>query len=377
MSELPSGTVTFLFTDIEASTELVRKLGPRYAELLDAHRTLLRGAFADYDGHEIDTQGDSFFVAFARVRDGVLAAVAAQRALAEQQRVDVPGVRMGLHTTEPHRWEGGYVGVGVHRANRICTVGHGGQVLLSRSTAGLVADEELEGVGLIDLGDHRLKGIDESERIFQLVVDGLERDFPPLETIEGAGLLTETVTVLTTDLEGLWRIGHELPPAKFRTFVADYHRTLLSVLTETGGRGIQAFWDTAVAVYRSPRQALVAAAELQRAVADHEWGLDHPVRLRVALDSGEVVATAHGHFGEAANRCAHLASHAQGGQTLLSEATRSLVEGEDLGELELLEVDDFLRTPGGRPWRVFELIVPGLSAGVPNQAAVEDERART
>jgi class 3 adenylate cyclase len=365
MSELPSGTVTFLFTDIEESTELVRRLGARYAEVLDGHRRVLRAAITEHEGHEIDTQGDSFFVAFERVRDGVLAAVAAQRALAGHQwGIDeVPRIRMGLHTTEPHQWEEGYVGVGVHRANRICAVGHGGQVLLSRSTAGLVADEDLEGVALLDLGDHRLKGLEHPERIFQLVINGLDSDFPPLETIEGAGLGTETVTVLTTDLAGLTRKSHELPPSELRTLVAEYHRTLERVLKDTGGRGIVAFSDTAVALYRSARQAVIAAAELQRTVAEHPWRVEVPVLIKIALDSGEVVATSHGHFGEAMNRSAHLSSHAEGGQTLLSEATRNLLEGEDLGELELVESDERLRAPGGRPWRIYELVVPGLRVG--------------
>jgi class 3 adenylate cyclase len=126
--------------------------------------------------------------------------------------------------------------VGVHRANRICAVGHGGQVLLSRSTSGLAADEELEGIGLLDLGEHRLKGIERPERIFQLTIDGLENDFPPLETIEGAGLATETVTVLMADMAGLTLRVRDLSPEQFRTLVAEYHRTLGRVLSETGGR---------------------------------------------------------------------------------------------------------------------------------------------
>ena len=174
-----------------------------------------------------------------------------------------PQIRIGLHTTEPHLWQGGYVGVGVTRANRVCAVGHGGQVLLSRSTAGLAADEELEGIGLLDLGEHRLKGIERPERIFQLVIDGLENDFPPLDTIEGAGLATETVTVLFTDLRGAMRHLHALPPEQFRALLADYHWTLGRVLAESGGRGIFSFADTAGAVYRSARRAVDAAVELQ------------------------------------------------------------------------------------------------------------------
>jgi class 3 adenylate cyclase len=202
MVERPQGTVTFLFTDIVGSTELVRRLGERYADLLGEHRQLLRAVFGEYGGWEIDTQGDAFFVAFDRVKDSILAAAAAQRSLAAHNWPSEPDlkIRIGLHTTEPHLWPEGYVGVGVHRANRICAVGHGGQVLLSRSTAGIAADEEIEGIGLVDLGEHRLKGLEHPERIFQLVINELENDFPPLDTIEGAGLATETVTVLFADL---------------------------------------------------------------------------------------------------------------------------------------------------------------------------------
>jgi class 3 adenylate cyclase len=380
MSELPSGTVTFLFTDIVSSTDLVRKLGPRYADFLGVHRQLLRAAFAEYGGREIDTQGDSFFVAFERVRDAVLAGVAVQRSVAEHrwQSEDVPAVRIGLHTTEPHVWEEGYVGVGVHRAHRVCAVAHGGQVVLSRSTAGLVADEELEGIGLLDLGDHRLKGLDHPERIFQLVIDGLENDFPPLDTIEGTGLVTETVTALFADLAGLTRIGHEIPPIAFRTLVSDYHRTLERIQTESGGRGISAFGDTSIAVYRSARQAVVAAADLQRIVAEHEWPSGVSVALNIGLDSGEAIATAHGYFGEAVNRSAFLSNHAKGGETLLSETTRNLLEGEDIGVLELLEVGQVPLVRGGRPRRIYRLIQPGLTRGGAGlEAAADDDRART
>jgi class 3 adenylate cyclase len=367
MGELPRGTVTFLFTDIEGSTELVRKLGERYAEILGDQRRLVRAAFQAHDGLEVDTQGDAFFVAFDRVRDAVLAAVAVQRSLRtfEWRWETAPRVRIGLHTTEPHLWEEGYVGVGVARAQRICAVGHGGQVLLSRSTAGIVADEELEGIGLVDLGEHRLKGLDRPERIFQLVIDGLENDFPPLDTIEGAGLAMETVTVLVADIAGVTRLLHELPPHQFRALLADCHRTLERILTDTGGLGLVPIGDSAGAVYRSARQAVIAAAELQRTVEGHDWPGGRPIRVAVALDSGEVVATGHGHFGEAVNRCRRLCEDTRSGQVLLGEATRSLLEGEDLGELELLELEERPLSPGGRPQRVYQLIVPGIRADVP------------
>ena len=143
MTELPSGTVTFLFTDIEGSTTLLKQLGEEYGEVLATHQRLLRDAFAAHGGHEIDTAGDGFFVAFRRARDGVAAAAEAQRALAVQTwppgvRV---GVRMGLHSGEPAVGEERYVGLGVHRAARVGAIAHGGQVLLSSATRGLVEDD--------------------------------------------------------------------------------------------------------------------------------------------------------------------------------------------------------------------------------------------
>jgi class 3 adenylate cyclase len=367
MAERPQGTVTFLFTDIEGSTELVRRLGERYADLLGEHRRLLRAAFSEHGGWEIDTQGDAFFVAFDRVKDSILAAVAAQRSLAVHNwpSKPAPKIRIGLHTTEPHIWQEGYAGVGVHRANRICAVGHGGQVLLSRSTAGVSADEEIEGVGLLDLGEHRLKGLEHPERIFQLVIDGLESDFPPLDTIEGAGLATETVTALFVDLRGATRHLHELPPEQFRALLADYHRTLVRVLSDSGGRGLFAFADSAGAVYRSARRAVEGAANLQLTVSEHPWPTDVRMQVAVALDSGEVVATGHGPFGEVVNRNARLLDQTNGGQVLISEATRSLLEGENLGQLELLELEERSLTPGGRQLRTYQLIVPGLPADFP------------
>src|ERR1044072_803556 len=139
MRDLPTGTVTFLFTDIEGSTRLLHEHGERYAELLAEHRRILRDAFARYGGVEVDTQGDAFFVAFARASDAIAAASDGQAAL----RGGPVGVRMGLPTGEPVVTEEGYVGIDVHRAARIAAAGHGGQVLLSQATCDLVARDEL------------------------------------------------------------------------------------------------------------------------------------------------------------------------------------------------------------------------------------------
>jgi predicted ATPase/class 3 adenylate cyclase len=180
MVELPTGTVTFLFTDIEGSTKLLHELGADYADALDGHRVVLRKAFIEHGGVEVDTQGDAFFVAFARASDAVAAAANAQRELAG----GLVRVRMGIHTGEPLRTAEGYVGMDVHRAARIAAVGHGGQVLVSQSARDLVEADLPAELALDNLGEHRLKDLSAPQQIFQLVGEGLERKFPPLATLE-------------------------------------------------------------------------------------------------------------------------------------------------------------------------------------------------
>jgi len=158
--ELPTGTVTFLFTDVEGSTRLLQEHGTGYADLLARHRTALRRAFALHDGVEVDAKGDAFFVAFARATDTVAAAAAAGEALA-----DGPvRVRVGVHTGEPQVTDEGYVGIDVHRAARIAAAAHGGQIVLSSATRRLSQDD----AGVRDLGEHRLKDLVGAERLFQL-----------------------------------------------------------------------------------------------------------------------------------------------------------------------------------------------------------------
>jgi YVTN family beta-propeller protein len=168
MSELPSGTVTFLFSDIEDSTLLVRRLGDGYAQVLDAHRTILRQAFAAHGGREIDAQGDSMFVAFATAHDALRAAIEGQAGLAGHAwpRGGAVRVRMGLHTAEPALRDGAYVGLGVHRAARICAAAHGGQILVSSATRSVLVDRAEPGLRLRDLGSHRLKGLGRPERLY-------------------------------------------------------------------------------------------------------------------------------------------------------------------------------------------------------------------
>jgi class 3 adenylate cyclase len=174
--ELPRGTVTFAFTDVEDSTELLKRLGDGYADVLSAHRKIIRETFSARDGIEIDTQGDAFFFVFPRARDAIQAAVDAQRAHASAtwpHEVAVR-VRMGLHTGEPAVHDEGYVGLDVVRAARICTEGRGGQILLSETTRALLGSGLPDGVSVYPVGKRHLRGIDEPERVFEVSIDGLE-----------------------------------------------------------------------------------------------------------------------------------------------------------------------------------------------------------
>jgi predicted ATPase/class 3 adenylate cyclase len=186
MRDLPVGTITLLFTDIEGSTHLLQQLGGRYAELLTECRTLLSTAFAMYGGHEVDTQGDAMFFVFADANNAILAAVDAQRELANHSWPDDVAVcvRMGLHTGEPSRLAEGYVGLDVHYAARIMSSAYGGQVLLSHTTRDLVEHDLPEGVSLRDLGEHHLKDLERPIPLYQLVIAGLSADFPPLKTLD-------------------------------------------------------------------------------------------------------------------------------------------------------------------------------------------------
>ena len=181
MIDLPHGTVTLFFTDVEGSTELLRRLGEHYGTALEDQRRILRNAVAEHGGTEIDSRGDELFAAFPRAGAAVAAAVAAQKALAEHPWPDgsTLTVRMGLHTGEPAPADHGYLGLDVHRAARISAAAHGQQVLVSHTTRDLIG----EGGGeFVDLGEHQLKDLPTPEHLFQVVVPGLAKAFPPLRT---------------------------------------------------------------------------------------------------------------------------------------------------------------------------------------------------
>ena len=185
MRQLPIGTLTLLFTDIEGSTRLLQQLGNRYAELLRECRRLMRAAFQQWGGYEVDTQGDAFFVVFESARDALSAAETAQQAIFSASWPDGVSlrVRMGIHTGEPQPAEEGYIGLDVHQAARIMSVAHGGQVLLPQTTHDLILSEQADAFDLLDLGEYRLKDISGLNRLFQLLMTGLPTTFPPLSTL--------------------------------------------------------------------------------------------------------------------------------------------------------------------------------------------------
>jgi class 3 adenylate cyclase len=188
MPEPTSETLTFLFSDIEESTRLLRQLGAGYATAQARHDEILRAAFEVHGGRELDSQGDSFFVAFSRPRDAVLAAASAQQGLAGAtwpQDVELR-VRIGIHTGPVELAGERYVGLAVHRAARICAAGHGGQILLSHATAALLEDDEhqLAEIGVRDLGEQRLKDFERGVRLYQVTGPRLRQEFPALRVAE-------------------------------------------------------------------------------------------------------------------------------------------------------------------------------------------------
>ena len=195
---LPGGTVTFLFSDIEGSTRLLEQLGDGYGDVHREHRRILREQLTAAGGREVDTQGDAFFFSFSRAKDAVTGAVAAQRELGGHEwpdGIDVK-VRMGLHTGEPTVGDEGYLGMDVVRAARICSAGHGGQILLSETTRALLGNAIPEGLEIRDLGEANLKDV-QHERIYQLALPEQRDQFPPLKTAApaktGADALAEEI----------------------------------------------------------------------------------------------------------------------------------------------------------------------------------------
>ena len=242
--ELPTGTVTLLFTDIEGSTLLLGRLGERYRDALSAQRTIMRSAIARNHGLELGTEGDSFFAVFRSAADAVGCCVAAQQALGRHEWPDdaTVRIRMGMHSGQPNPYENGYVGMDVHRAARIAGTAHGGQVVLSEAAWRLAEPGVPPGVGARDLGFHRLKDIEEPEHVYQLTGPGLAEGFPPIKSLGAPTSLPTPATPL---------VGREAEQNRLLDVLTDPQVRLVT-LTGTGGVG-------------KTRLAVAAAASLDHA----------------------------------------------------------------------------------------------------------------
>jgi len=263
----PIQTLTFLFTDIEGSTALLRRLGDDgYAKVLADHHRIIRAGLRAHDGIEHGTQGDSFFASFGSASASVLAAIEVQRALSGREWP--PGehvrVRMGLHTGEASTAPTGLVGYEVHHAARIAAVAHGGQVLASASTVELVRDSLPSGVTLQNLGTHRLKDLGRPEELYQLIVPGLRSDFPPLHSLDNPEMPNNLPAYLSPF------VGRTSELTEVRCLVL---QSKLVTLTGVGGAG-------------KTRLALQVSAELLDGKGDGVWFVD----LAPVLDPDRVPA---------------------------------------------------------------------------------------
>jgi class 3 adenylate cyclase len=357
MPELPGGTLTVLHTEIEGSTLLTVHLGDRYPEALATHCTLIRAACAAHEGHEVDTQGDSFFVVFTRATQAVAAAVAMQRALGATAWPEggAVRVRIGLHTGEPIRTAAGYTGLDVIRSARIRDAGHGGQVLLSKSTAALVEDALGDGLSLRDLGAYRLKNLPRPERIFQLIIPELPADFPPLQSLDTPRRAPGRVltTVLFVNLVGATERVVALGDRRWLALQAQYTALVRQELPRHGGEEVDVVGDHILAVF----DGAVAAIRCGCAIRDAVQGLGMAVRIGIHV--GEVEYDDRTMGGITVFTAIRITGAAQPGEVLVSHTVKELVTGSGI-----TFTDRGTHLLKGLPgeWRLFTPEVPEASA---------------
>ena len=343
MADLPSGTITLVFTDIEASTALLHELGSeRYGEALDAHRATVRTAFSACRGVEVDTQGDAFFYVFESAREALQAAADAQHALAGGP----VRVRIGIHSGEPLLGEEGYFGIDVHRAARVMAAGHGGQILVSETTRRL-AGNDLE---LLDLGLQRLKDMTAPERLYQLG----EGEFPPLRTLNQTNLPVASNPLLgrSRELDELTALVEDGAQMVTITGAGGTGKTRLALqlaaeLVERFADGV--FW-VPLAGLGDPEIVLPSIAQVLGAQGD----LDAYLRDRhtlILLDNLE-------HLLEAGQSLARLLAAAPGLRLLVTSRSPLRLEAEreypldplqEDGAVELLVERARRRAPNSRP----------------------------
>jgi class 3 adenylate cyclase len=362
MPELPSGTLTVLHTDIENSTLLTVHLGDRYPEVLATHCTLLRAAFVAHEGHEVDTQGDSFFVVFPRATQAVAAAVAIQRALAAGAWPEggAVRVRIGLHTGEPIRAAQGYTGLDVIRGARIKEAGYGGQVLMSKATAALVEDALIDDLSLRDLGAHRLKGLPRPERIFQLIIPDLPADFPPLRSLDTRGRTRPDLapgrvltTVLFVDLVGATERAVALGDRRWLALQAQYVMLVRQELARHGGEEINLAGDGFLAVFDGAAAAIRCGCAIRDAV--QELGM----AVRVGIHAGEVESDDRTMSGITVFTGSRITRVAQPSEIVVSNTVKELVAGSGITFTD--RGTHLLRGLPGE-WRLFTPDVPEAPA---------------
>jgi class 3 adenylate cyclase len=374
---LPRGTVTFLFSDIEDSSSLIRQLGDDgFAAARAEHHRLLRAAFEAHGGREIDTAGDGFFVAFYSACSAVSAAVSAQLALAHASwpaNTQVR-VRIGLHTAEPHLDAHGYVGLGVHRAARICNAARGGQILLSNATAGIIEDTAPPGVELLDLGEHRLKGMPHDQRLLQLIAPGLPAKFDPPRTAETAAQRPGVGTFLASDLSGWRHVIRAVGDEASARLTADYHASVAATVDAHHGVVLERVADSTLAVFHDASDAVAAAARIRDGLADVAWPRDYEVNVSIVVHSGRWSGDPkRPAAGMALFRLSRLAHVAEPGQVLVSQTTLALLEGDrnmpelrDLGEQKLPDFDS--------PMRIYQLTRSNRPSSGGYEAIAKDDR---
>ena len=368
MPDLPTGTVTFLFTDIEGSTSLLQELGAEpYVEALTIHRRLLRTAAAEHRGVEVEMQGDSFHFGFPTAGDGARAAADAQNALASYAWPTKPiRVRIGLHTGEPTIADGLYAGLDVHRAARVMSTAHGGQILVTSRTAELMQSDAPDGLPLRDLGEHRLKDFAEPMRLYQLG----SGDFRPPRSFEGAEaavpteaespaeapfLARKTVTLLFSDVTGSTALGESLDPETTRRMMSRYFDEMRVVVERHGGTVEKFVGDAVMAVFGIPElheddalRAVRSAEEMRQRITElndeYEHAFGTRLEVRAGVNTGEVVAgdASRGEAfatGDAVNVAARLEGAAEPGEILIGSETRRLVrDAVQVAAVEPLEL---------------------------------------
>jgi class 3 adenylate cyclase len=331
MPELPNGTITLLHTDVQDSTPMTMRLGERYAEILATHRALLRATFAAHEGYEVDTQGDSFFVVFPRATRAITAAVTMQRVLAAEPwpQGGAVQVRIGMHTGEPIRTAEGYTGLDVIRGARIKDAGHGGQVLLSKSTAALTEHTLIDGLRLRDLGEYRLKGLPQPERIFQLLIPNLRADFPPLWSLHTHGsdhrsgeLGRVLTTLLSCDMVGATARIVALGDRRWLDLQREYIALVRDKLARHGGEAMNIVGDEILAKFDGAGPAIRCGL----AIRDAALGLK--VAVKVGIHAGEVEAAEVS--GITAVTCVRIRAIAQPGEVLVSSTVKELVTGSGI-----------------------------------------------